>query len=70
MDQVVSGEKLVKDKFQRVISAGFVQRKHIKEPSVHMLEEIQTKTPIENKNIKLFYKVTLITFSSVMTLGG
>lgn len=60
MDQVVSGEKLVKDKFQRVISTGFVQREHIKGPSVQMLEEIQTKSPIEKqkKTIKLFYKVT------------
>lgn len=42
MDQVVSGEKLVKDKLERVVSAGFVQRKHIEGPSVHMLENTQT----------------------------
>lgn len=42
VDQVVSGEQLIEDKFQSMVSTSIIQCKHIKGPHVCMLEHIYT----------------------------
>lgn len=36
-DEVVSGEELVKDEFESVVTARLVQSKYIKRPLIHIL---------------------------------
>lgn len=38
VNQVVSGQQLVEDKLERVISAGVIQSEHVKGPRVHVLQ--------------------------------
>lgn len=42
IDQVISGEQLIEDKFESVVSTSIIQCKHIEGPHVHMLEETHT----------------------------
>ena len=42
IDQVISGEQVIEDKFQCVVSTSIIQCKHIKGPHIHMLEQIHT----------------------------
>lgn len=39
IDQVISGKKLIEDKFQSVVSTTIIQRKYIERPHVHVLQK-------------------------------